>query len=144
MLIDQLVGRWRLLSCEASGPNGELDYPYGLKPVGVIAYERDGSMAVQVMGDRRTRFSNLDKSSGTAEETRTAFLSYEAYFGTYQVDERASSVIHRVEAALFPNWMGTEQRRCATISGSRLTLHTPPLPYAGSTMSRTLVWERIG
>jgi hypothetical protein len=144
MLLDQLVGRWRLLSCEARGANVEVHYPFGLKPLGLIAYEKDGSMSVQVMGDGRTRFSGSDKSSGTEEEIRTAFLSYEAYFGTYEVDEVASMVIHRVEAALFPNWMGTELRRHASISGSRLTLRMPPLPHEGSAVSRTLVWERIG
>jgi hypothetical protein len=121
-----------------------VDYPYGSRPVGLIAYEKDGCMAVQVMGERRALFSTLDKSSGTVEETRNAFLSYEAYFGTFEVDEATGSVIHRVEASLFPNWIGTEQRRRASISGSRLTLETPPLPYEGSMMTRALVWERIG
>jgi hypothetical protein len=144
MLIDQLVGRWQLLSCEAHGADGEVHHPFGLNPVGLIAYEEDGSMSVQVMGDTRARFSAADKSGGTAEEIRGAFSTYEAYFGTYEVNEADRYVTHRISAALFPNWVGSQQRRSARIAGSRLTLQTPPLPYAGRSMIRTLVWERVG
>ena len=53
-----------------------------------------------------------------------------AYFGTYTVDEKAGVVVHHVEGASFPNWIGTDQRREFTLSGRRLTLRTPPLRAA--------------
>lgn len=138
-----LVGTWKLLSFEAQTADGQLLLPYGRDPVGQLIYDALGNMAVQLMRAQRQSFSARDKSQGSAEEIQRAFTSYEAYFGTYVVDEQQGTVTHRLEGALFPNWTGGEQRRYFRFSGGHLSLSTPPIPYGGTTMRATLVWERM-
>lgn len=143
MLKDQLIGTWRLLSCDAVTSDGKTAYPFGPKPTGRLIYDRAGGMTVQVMASGREPLSVFEKSRATPEEAHRALKSYEAYFGTYHVNEAAQLVIHRVEGALFPNWVGTDQRRFAELSGSRLVLRTPPMPYRDGTVTTRIVWERV-
>ena len=137
------VGIWRLLSFEGHTSDGQVLKPYGSHPRGQLVYDANGNMAVQIMRSDRQEFSATDKSQGSAEEIMGAFTSYEAYFGTYVIDEEQGVVIHRLEGALFPNWTGSEQKRYFRFSGSRLTLSTAPIPYGGATLTASLVWERI-
>jgi len=47
---DQLIGAWRLVSIETIRPNGEVIYPYyGKHPQGLVMYDRNGSMSVQIV-----------------------------------------------------------------------------------------------
>lgn len=138
-----LVGTWRLLSFEAQSSEGQILHPYGRHPTGQLIYDGLGNMSVQILRTQRHRFTESDKSQGSAEEMREALTSYEAYFGTYVVDEQQAIVRHRLEGALFPNWTGSEQRRYFRFSGGHLTLSTPSIRYGGATLVATLVWERM-
>lgn len=40
-------------------------------------------------------------------------------------------MVHHVETSLYPNWVGTAQKRFFTIDGKRLTIWTPPYLAAG-------------
>jgi hypothetical protein len=63
---------------------------------------------------------------------------FNAYFGTYQIDESSESVIHRVEGSLLPSWVGAELRRRYEFSGNdRLILSA----ISSETVNR-LVWQR--
>ena len=137
------VGTWGLLSFEGRTSDGQVLEPYGSQPRGQLVYDATGNMAVQILRSYRQEFSARDKSQGSAEEITSAFTSYEAYFGTYVIDDEQGMVIHQLERALFPNWTGSEQRRYFRFSDSHLTLSTAPIPYGGATVTATLVWERV-
>lgn len=137
------MGAWRLLSFEALTTDMQTLYPYGSHPQGLLIYDGLGNMAAQLLRSSREWFSAKDKSLGSDHEIRAAFTSYEAYFGTYKIDAHAGTVTHQIDAALFPNWTGSEQRRYFEFAGSRLTLRTPAIAYGGTTLVATLVWERI-
>jgi hypothetical protein len=94
-------------------------------------------------GDR-PRFATDDVTGGSAEEQAQAFATFIAYGGRYAVD--GDTVTHTVETSLFPNWIGTEQRRRFALSddGRMLTLTSPPLVLGGATRIQRLVWERVG
>ena len=143
MANEKFVGSWKLVSLDARGSDGEIIYPFGQNPVGMIAYDAKGHMSVHVMCLDRPAFASGDQHTGTTEEIKSALEGYIAYYGTYMVNEEAGTVIHRVEASLFPNWIGIEQKRFFKLSGDRLTLSTPPIPYRGSHRTVTLVWERV-
>jgi hypothetical protein len=143
MLKDQFVGTWALIRTEFHGSDGELVYPYGKEPSGVVIYDADGHMAVQIMGSDRPTFASDDEQNGTFDELKAAFEKYGAYFGTYTVDEAQGRVIHHVQGSLFPNWVGGDQVRYFQFDGNRLTLRTPPILDGGSNLTGTLVWERL-
>jgi hypothetical protein len=44
---------------------------------------------------------------------------------------------------MYPNWIGTDQKRFFEFSGDRLTLKTPPFQQAGDQQILILVWERL-
>jgi hypothetical protein len=140
---EQFVGTWRLKSAEAQFANGEIGRPYGENPHGYIIYDGSGHMAVQFMNPERPVFSGRDKSLGTDGETRAAILSYEAYFGTYEVDEANGEVHHHVEGSLFPNWTDSDQCRFFKFADGGLVLSTAEIPYNGTTLIGRLAWQRV-
>jgi hypothetical protein len=123
--------------------DGAEAHPLGDSPDGLLAYTADGTMvAIMGRGDR-PRFATDDLTGGTGEEQATAFATYIAYGGRYDVD--GDTVIHTVETSLFPNWIGTEQRRRFALGdgGRTLTLTSPPIVLAGARRIQRLTWSRV-
>ena len=68
--------------------------------------------------------------------SRAAVDGYIAYFGTFDVDESAHTVIHHVQACLVPSWVGTDLKRTYRFNTNRLAL------TAVTTSVLELIWER--
>lgn len=143
MFKDQFVGTWALVSQEFRDADGQVVYPAGNDAVGVIMYDSAGSMAVQIMRLDRPLFASGDILDGTPAEIRAAYQGYNAYFGTYTVDEDRRIVTHHLRGSLFPNRVGSDQIRHFAFDGDRLTLKTPPTLRGGSSLVGTLVWQRL-
>ena len=91
-------------------------------------------------GDASGR-AEVSLGEGSAQQVRAAYLGYVAYFGTYEVAADGKSVVHHVDAALNPAWVGGDQVRAMRFEGERLVLS------AGVTKNRVIVthvltWER--
>jgi hypothetical protein len=99
-------------------------------------------MMVQLMNPDRPRFASGDLLRTSESEVRAAFDGYAAYYGSYSVNEGERIIVHHVEAALIPNWVGTEQRRDFEFDGKYLTLKGP-LVLGGVQGVVSLVWERL-
>jgi hypothetical protein len=138
---NQLVGVWVLKSYERR-LGGVVDAPYGEKPEGMLTYDDKGNMSVQFMRVGRPNFAIGDRHKGTAEEIKPAFEGYFAYYGRYEVDASAGTVIHLVEGSLLPNWIGTQQKRFYELSGNHLTLKTPTSVVGGKETWNVLLWEK--
>ena len=137
----QFHGVWRLISCTRRWPDGRVDYPYGETPVGRITYDKAGRMSAQLMtpGRKTTVPSGMNLAFGKAsnDEIREAVAGYAAYFGTFDVDPATKTVIHHVQAALVPSWVGTDLRRAYRFTANRLSL-TASLANTNT----ELIWER--
>lgn len=131
------------MSWESRAATGEVSYPFGEHPVGVLTYDSKGRMSAQLMRRNRPAFRSADLFRGTPDEIKTAFEGFIAYFGTYTVDQKASTVTHHVEGSSFPNYVGTDLKRSLGVSGGRLTLRTEPFAIGGQTAVGVLVWERL-
>jgi len=141
-LASRLVGHWTLVSFEiVSG--GQTEYPFGGDAIGEITYDAAGRMAVQIMKAGRPPFASGDSAAGSADEVSAAFHGYVAYYGTFTVDERARVVTHRLMGSLFPNWLGSEQRREIVLEGNRLTLSIPAIPFQGKDRVFRAIWKRL-
>lgn len=136
----RLVGVWRLVSSTRRYSDGRVEYPYGEEPVGRITYDNAGRMSAQLMRPGRPCSvpSGVNLVAGKAgdAEIREAAGGFAAYFGTFEVDEATQTVIHHVEAALVPSWVGTELKRNYSWGGNRLVL------TATSASVLEVVWER--
>ena len=126
-----IVGTWRLVGITADGKT----YPNrGPHPTGLIHYDANGSMAVQIMPDRlRPRYA---APQPTPDEAKAAIAGYSAYFGTYSIDEAARTVTHHRTGNLNPGGLGDFVRRYEFTADGRLILR--PIENMNA-----LTWERI-
>ena len=131
---DQFVGTWKLVSYEVGA-----SHPMGRAAVGLLTYDANGRMSMQVMRSDRPKFrasggKEGGYEAGTAEEVMSAYRGYIAYFGSYDVNEKGGVVSHHIEGSLFPNWVGRDQIEFFKISGNRLTFGLDPIRY---------IWKRV-
>jgi len=138
---DEFIGAWRLISYERRNAAGAVTYPMGQNPVGRLTYDSLGRMSAQIMRPDRAQSHAASAGSATADEKISAFDGYIAYYGTYTVNEKDHTVIHHVEASLYPNWVGSDQRRLYEFSDGRLILRAVNGAGGPGTESR-LVWEK--
>jgi hypothetical protein len=138
----KFVGVWKLISFEQRTTAGGVTYPMGQRPVGRITYDASGHMTAQLMLPDRPKFEAPSKVRGSIDQKIAAFDGYVAYYGTYTVDEAHRTVVHHVEASLYPNWVGTEQRRLFEFAEGKLILRAVNGSGGPGTESR-LVWERV-
>lgn len=137
-----LVGSWRLRRWAAIAEDGIEALPLGDAPDGLLIYAADGSMLAALGQGNRPAFDSDDVTGGSDDERARAFSTYVAYGGRYEI--QGDTVHHRVETSLFPNWVGTVQRRRWELdeTGRRLTLTSPPISLGGATRIQRLIWER--
>ena len=133
---ERFQGAWVLASYERKIADGTLTYPMGADPVGRLTYDGLGRMSAQLMRRNRPLFASGTRQ-GTPEEIKAAFDGYFGYYGPYEVHEKEGFVIHRVEAASFPNYVGTEQKRFFEFVDEALVLRVK-IPEG----ENKLVWRR--
>ncbi|MBD2097360.1 lipocalin-like domain-containing protein [Trichocoleus sp. FACHB-591] len=140
-MTNQIVGTWRLLSCETRTSDGRVFQPLGANPVGELVYTDNGFMSVAIMKSDRLRFQAGDIAGATPEEKIAAADSFISYCGSYKLEDH--KVVHHVNVSFFPNWVGTNQVRFVELAGDRLTLSTPPMVVYGIEQVGYLIWERV-
>jgi len=141
-VIPKLAGSWKLVSFHSKDSSGQTTYPFGKDAQGRLIYEPDGRLAVQVMNPNRPRFASDDPLVTSEAEVRAAFDGYTAYYGTYSINLDEKTIVHHIEVALLPNWVGTDQRRDFEFDGKYLTLKGDLL-LGGVQGVVSLVWERL-
>lgn len=136
----RFLGTWRLLANEARTRSLEVTLPLGPHPQGYLVYTGDGHVSVIMAQRDRPPFQGRDMA-GTPEEMVSAYTTCQAYAGTFEV--QGERVVHRVEVASFPNWVGASQERFYAFEGDRLILRTPPVVLWGEERTFVLTWERV-
>ena len=102
--------------------SGKTVYPYGKKPFGILIYTPTGYISALLMNPDRDKFASNDLKAGTTEEIKRAYENFDAYCGTYTVDENKGTVTHHVKGAKFPNWVGTDQVRYFELKNDKLQI----------------------
>lgn len=140
----EMIGNWRVIAVETLLPNGDVSTAWlGEKPVGMLTYQPNGLVSVQIMRDPRPVFAANDLSRASAEEVRNAYAGYYAYWGTYTVNAKARSISHQITASLLPQEVGVTVVRHYEIEGDGLVLTTPIFKYEGMDLRNKLTWERV-
>jgi len=159
-LRDKAVGTWKLISWETVRSNRQaLNIIMGPHPIGLIMYQPNGYMAVQVMHDPRPMFAERRASAATSDELKNAYFGYYAYWGTYTINAAENTVDHNVQSSLLPEEVGRRYRRTFRFDGPKLVLTTPvfkagllPVPHDllegaqvrdDEELVNRLTWERI-
>jgi len=139
-----LPGTWSLLSRIDVTASGERrpEPSLGEDPVALLIYDRMGNFAAQFM--RRDRTGAVpDGPSGAANNSR-AQGGYDAYFGTYAVDDATGQVTQVLQAALSAEHVGATVTRTMEVQGDRLVIALDTASADGTSVTRTLTWRRVG
>lgn len=145
-----LVGTWELLSRVDRTRRGEhrVDPGLGEDPIALLYYDTTGHFAAQFM--KRDRSLNASVTSSAAAPTSgesapnnsRAQGGYDAYFGTYTVDDARGTVTQRLVGALSAENVGQVLTRSMTVEEDRLTIEVETAASDGESVTRTLVWRR--
>ena len=139
-----LAGSWRLVSVTTVRPNGEESTDWsGPKPSGLLMYQPNGYMSVQIRRDPPASWSYKSSADASVDERAKAFDRYYGYYGKYDVDEGKGIVRHYVESSLLPHEVGVTYERRFRLDGDRLYLASTPLPFKGEERYNKLIWERM-
>lgn len=117
----QFIGTWKLVSWLARDDAGNESQPYGDAPQGYIIYSQAGYMSALIQGNAGPGIPGVGL--------------YLGYGGPFEV--LADRVVHQVEVASFPPFVGSRQERFATFEGSRLILSA-----SADGATHFITWER--
>jgi lipocalin-like protein len=132
-LKDKLVGTWKVISWESLRSNGQiLNLWMGPRPTGLIIYQPNGYMAVQIMADPRPTFAQRPATTpASSDEFRNAFFGYYAYWGTYTINDAGNGVVHNVLGSERPEEVGRKLLRAVSLDGAKLVITTPSYKAGG-------------
>jgi hypothetical protein len=144
-LSTSLVGTWELLSRVDHTRAGErrADPLLGADPVALLIYDRTGHFAAQFMKRDRDEVVAVATAPTASNNTR-AQGGYDAYFGSYVVDDARSTVTQTLHGALSPGNVGQVLTREMHVDGDELTIQLDTESFDGEPVTRTLVWKRVG
>lgn len=139
-----LPGTWRLLSRVDNTAAGHPhhDPALGSDPIALLIYDRAGHFAAQFM--KRDRSSTPADGPASAANNTQAQGGYDAYFGTYSVDDTSGVVTQQLLGALSKAHVGATLSRAMTVRGDSLVIQLDTTAWDGTPVTRTLTWERVG
>jgi lipocalin-like protein len=145
MLATKLVGTWELQSREDFTPAGErrIDPGLGADPIALLFFDRSGHFAAQFMKRDRTTPTVAEVAKPAPNNSR-AQGGYDAYFGTYRVDEETGTVATTLVGALTPENVGQIFNRTMSVAEDELTIRLETATAGGEPIVRTLRWKRVG
>ncbi|HEY5751216.1 MAG TPA: lipocalin-like domain-containing protein [Chryseolinea sp.] len=138
-----MQGIWWLISREDYTKDGQrrIDPVLGSDPIGILSYAKD-RFSAQFMKRDRTESSSKQMFSAGQNNTR-AVGGYDAYFGTYAVDQETGKVAHTLIGSITPSNIGMTVHRNLTVNHNRLTIQLETTTPDGEPVTRTLIWDRI-
>lgn len=116
-----IVGTWVLAAADKLLPNGARVADYGENPHGLVVFTADGHYSLQIYRSDRLKFASGDKSSGTPEEYKDAFLGMSVSFGRYEVDPVKHEITFHREGNALSNLEGTTAVDPYELNGDELS-----------------------
>lgn len=140
---EQIVGAWQLESRTVRKASGEilLDPVLGKQPIGRLVYDVSGHMMLQMMRQDRAQAISVPSNPQNATNARIV-LGYDAYFGTFSLNEAEGTITHHVEGSLFPEDLGKDFQRFFRIEGDTFRLSFTSRAPEGFDVTRTLLFRR--
>ena len=139
-----LPGTWELVSRIDVTEGGErrIDPGLGEDPVALLIYDRAGHFAAQFM--KRDRSMPMVETRGPAANNSRAQGGYDAYFGTYTVDDGNGTVTQQLRGALSQENVGQVLTRAMTVLDDTLQIRLQTTSADGEPITRELRWKRVG
>jgi hypothetical protein len=143
-LSERLVGTWQLRSRIDMTAAGERcpEPTLGEDPVALVFFDRAGNFAAQFM--RRDGSAPAPAATASGTNNTRAVGGYDAYFGTYKVDEPRGLVTTTLTGAIAREHVGAVLTRTMRVDGDILTITLDTSTLDGRPVTRTLTWSRVG
>ena len=110
--------------------------------MGYLIYDSSGHMAAQLMRLDRPTAIDCGTSDPAPSDNSQSVNGYDAYFGTYTIEEARHTITHHLEGALVAADVGKNLVREFQVSGDKLIIIVrTKAPKANQI--RTLTWERV-
>ena len=141
-----IIGTWELRMREDRTANGELriDPLLGADPIGLLIYDKGGTFAAQFMKRDRSTAGPAPPAGGVTHPNSTrAKDGYDAYFGTYVVNDATGTVTQTLTAALSKENVGQVVSRHLEVDGDWLNIRIDSATAQGEPIVRTLRWRRL-
>ena len=139
-----ILGTWKLKSREDVDAAGQvhIDPFLGRDPLGILCFGRT-HFAAQFMKRDRSEEENVSERA-QAKNNTAAVNGYDAYFGTYTVDETAGTLATHLEGSISPENIGTTYVRNVRVMGNELIIQLDTTALDGTAITRTNTFSRIG
>jgi len=143
LLSSTLPGTWKLLSRIDVTATGERrpEPSLGEDPLALLIYDRGGHFAAQFM--RRDRSVDVPDGPSGAKNNSRAQGGYDAYFGTYTIDDEQGTVTQHLLGALARENVGVVLTRAMQVHGDSLVIRLETTTSDGTAVTRTLTWQRV-
>jgi hypothetical protein len=137
-----LPGTWQLESrIDTLAGERHPDPLLGEDPVAILIYDRTGHFSAQFM--KRDRSSLAQDVPSNARNNTRAQGGYDAYFGTYSVDDANGTVTQHLMGALSQGNVGMTLTRAMSVRGDTLVIKLETTAADGASVTRTLTWRRL-
>jgi len=93
---------------------------------------------------RRDRSVIIPDGPSSAKNNSRAQGGYDAYFGTYTIDDTKATVTQTLLAALSPENVGHVLTRAMDFRGDTLVIRLETTAADETPVTRTLTWQRVG
>jgi hypothetical protein len=127
---DEIIGTWKMVGYHNRTVDGrELPQSYGPEFLGLFQFHENGRVILIIADGRATLPPALTERP------------FSAYTGSWTFD--GEKVSNTIDAAYFPEFVGTTLTRDAVYRNGRLSLFPPPIMINGEMNYRELIWEKI-
>jgi hypothetical protein len=139
-----ILGIWKLKSREDMDATGQihLDPFLGRDPLGILCFAPN-HFAAQFMKRDRSLQENVAERVQTKNNT-AAVNGYDAYFGTYSINEIAGTLTTHLEGSISPINVGSTYVRDVRVVGNELIIQLLTTAVDGTAVTRTNTFSRIG
>jgi hypothetical protein len=138
-----MLGVWQLESRIDIDASGEhlIDPILGADPLGILCFSSD-HFAAQFM--KRNRSPSADTSQAIQGANNSSALNgYDAYFGTYKLDESIGTLNICLEGSVSPSNVGSKFERHIQVRDNKLTIMLATTSDNGKPITRTLTFSRL-
>ena len=138
-LRDQLVGVWVPTAHETTFQNGAKRQQFGVNPKGMMILDGGGNYTQILVRPDLPKYKSNDRTQGEPEEHAATVRGSVANFGTWTVDEAATTLTYHILGSTFPNQAGTNMQSTVNLAGDGWT---STIPWTTSGRQSTMVWKR--
>ena len=139
-----ILGIWKLKSRVDVDATGQVhvDPFLGQDPLGILCFGPSHFAAQFMKRDRSPQERALGRAQ--AKNNTVGVNGYDAYFGTYSIDETAGTLTTHLEGSISPANIGDTYVRGVRMVGNELIIQLHTTGIDGTAIIRTNTFSRIG